>query len=220
MFNNQQNSGGWRFGDRPTSVEALYQQPSGISNDFLKQVAALAQNPATQGLLDQSVMATPLSSILDATGSDGWGGGSSQSRGGSQSGATGIGTGKMSDTIAAEAMQAAMSGAKTGSIGGLLGTALGAMNGYSSTKADMTSNALSQVNAHTDPIQALNAMQGWTGMGAYGSSMAANGAPTAEQAQAIADSFAASMAADGYGGFDSSSGVGGLDAGGSPDGYW
>lgn len=66
---NQPFSGGWRFGDRPTSVEALYQNPQAISNDFLKKVAAL-QDPAKQGLLDQATTATPLSGLLDAPGSD------------------------------------------------------------------------------------------------------------------------------------------------------
>lgn len=65
-------SGGWRFGGRPTSVEALY-QPQQVNNDFLKKVAALAQDPAKQGLLDQAVTATPLQGLLDAPGSAGWG---------------------------------------------------------------------------------------------------------------------------------------------------
>ena len=60
---NQPFSGGWRFGDRPTSVEALYQNPQAISNDFLKKVAALGQDPAKQGLLDQATTATPLTGL-------------------------------------------------------------------------------------------------------------------------------------------------------------
>lgn len=69
---NYQNAGGWRFGDRPTSVDALY-SPQQVNNDFLKKVAALGKDPAKQGLLDQATTATPLTGLLEAPGSAGWG---------------------------------------------------------------------------------------------------------------------------------------------------
>ena len=89
---NQPFSGGWRFGDRPTSVEALYQNPQAISNDFLKKVAALGQDPAKQGLLDQATTATPLTGLLEAPGSSGGGGRDVEQSAGAPSNSTGYNT--------------------------------------------------------------------------------------------------------------------------------
>jgi len=158
---NQPYSGGWRFGDRPTSVEALYRGNSGISPDFLKQVAALAQDPSKQGLLDQAVTASPLQGLIDAPGSNGWGGDGQHGNGGKTSGATGIGTGSMSDARDSAALAAAGRGLMTGGGPGLLGMVNAARAGMN-TVNDTNRDVLGAVNSFSDPIASLNAIQGWT----------------------------------------------------------
>ena len=156
---NQPFSGGWRFGDRPTSVEALYQNPQAISNDFLKKVAALGQDPAKQGLLDQATTATPLTGLLEAPGVVG--GDGQQGAGGKTSGATGIGVGNMSNARDSAALSAAGMGMMKAGGPGLLGLVNGARAGLN-TVSDTNRDVLGAVNSFSDPIAALNAIQGWT----------------------------------------------------------
>lgn len=154
----QPYAGGWRFGDRPTSVEALYQAQT-PDNDFLKRVAALAQgqDPAkTQGLLDQQLEAQPLDGLLSGNS-----GGDTQQSGGRTSGATGIGIGSMSDARDAAALSAAGNGMMKAGGPGLLGIANAARAGMG-TVNDTNSAVLGAVNSMNDPIAALNAIQGWT----------------------------------------------------------
>jgi hypothetical protein len=157
---NQPYAGGWRFGDRPTSVEALYQaqQPN---NDFLKKVAALAQDPEKKGLLDQALTAEPITGLLESPGSSGWGADGQQNGGGMTSGSTGIGTGSMSDARDSAALAAAGSGLMKGGGPGLLGIVNAARAGMK-TVNDTNGDVLGAVNSTTDPIAALNAIQGWT----------------------------------------------------------
>ena len=156
---NQPFSGGWRFGDRPTSVEALYQNPQAISNDFLKKVAALGQDPAKQGLLDQATTATPLTGLLESPGVVG--GDGQQGAGGKTSGATGIGVGNMSNARDSAALSAAGMGMMKAGGPGLLGLVNGARAGLN-TVSDTNRDVLGAVNSFSDPIAALNAIQGWT----------------------------------------------------------
>lgn len=155
---NQPYSGGWRFGDRPTSVQALYQAQT-PDNEFLKRVAALAQgqDPAkTQGLLDQQLQAQPLSGLIDAPGSQ-----DGNQQGGTVSGATGIGVGNMSNARDSAALSAAGMGMmKAGGPGllGLVNAARAGMNTVNQTNGDV----LGAVNSTSDPIASLNAIQGWT----------------------------------------------------------
>ena len=204
-------SGGWRFGGRPTSVEALY-QPQQVNNDFLKKVAALAQDPAKQGLLDQALTATPLQGLLDAPGSAGWGndqgrdGGtnSGQSRGASVMSEGGNPMTEVSAGGYAPNFGNAAKGFAALGVPGLLGGLIGGQN-------------LAPVYDLVMP-----GMNGYMGND-YGMSSTLSGPPDAASAQMIADQFAkdfAAYASGGSGGFDASPGVGGLGVGGSPDGYW
>ena len=210
---NQPFSGGWRFGDRPTSVEALYQNPQAISNDFLKKVAALGQDPAKQGLLDQATTATPLTGLLEAPGSD-RGREVDQSAGGSRQGGPAQGMSTLSEAgnpmtqvsgagYAPNMANAAKGFAALGPLG-LLGGLLGGQK---------------QAPVYDLIMPGMNGYYG----NDYGTSSTLNGAPNAQQAQAIADSFAAQMARDGYGGYgasagDSFGGAGGFGAGDYGDG--
>jgi len=141
MMNNPY-SGGWRFGDRPTSVEALYQGNSGISPDFLKQVAALAQDPSKQGLLDQAVTAKPLQGLIDAPGSTGWGGDSQQ--GPSQSASDRSGYNTNSAPVSGGLLSAALTPLGLGAIGPLAANAINSMtrNGFDPTKGAITDPSL------------------------------------------------------------------------------
>ena len=155
---NQPYAGGWRFGDRPSSVQALYQAQT-PDNDFLKKVAAMAQgqDPAkTQGLLDQQLEAQPLTGLLDAPGSQ-----DGDQSGGTVSGATGIGVGNMSNARDSAALSAAGMGMMKAGGPGLLGLVNGARAGLN-TVSDTNRDVLGAVNSMTDPIAALNAIQGWT----------------------------------------------------------
>lgn len=209
---NNPYSGGWRFGDRPTSVEALYQGNSGISPDFLKQVAALAQDPSKQGLLDQAVTATPLQGLIDAPGSTGWGREVDQT-GGLQAGggySTSPGGNQMKEVSPAGMSMSLNPNAKSAAgfmSGGLLGALMGSVQ-------------MQKLAPVYDLL--VPGMNGYMG-GDYGTSSTLNGAPNEAQAKAIADSFAAQMAADGYGGYgasagDSFGGMGGFGAGDYGDG--
>ena len=154
----QPYAGGWRFGDRPTSVQALYQAQT-PDNDFLKKVAAMAQgqDPSkTQGLLDQQLQAQPLTGLLESPGSQ-----DGDQSGGRTSGATGIGIGNMSNARDSAALSAAGMGMMKAGGPGLLGLVNGARAGLN-TVSDTNRDVLGAVNSFSDPIAALNAIQGWT----------------------------------------------------------
>jgi hypothetical protein len=210
---NQPFSGGWRFGDRPTSVEALYQNPQAISNDFLKKVAALGQDPAKQGLLDQATTATPLTGLLEAP-------------------AVIVGA-RLTNRLAALGRADPAQGMSTLSEAGNPMTQVSGA-GYAPNMANAAKGF-----AALGPLGLLGGLLGgqkqapvydliMPGMNGYygndyGTSSTLNGAPNAQQAQAIADSFAAQMARDGYGGYgasagDSFGGMGGFGAGDYGDG--
>ena len=151
-------AGGWRFGERPTSVQALYQAQT-PDNDFLKKVAAMAQgqDPSkTQGLLDQQLQAQPLTGLLESPGSQ-----DGDQSGGKTSGATGIGVGNMSNARDSAALSAAGMGMMKAGGPGLLGLVNGARAGLN-TVSDTNRDVLGAVNSFSDPIAALNAIQGWT----------------------------------------------------------
>jgi hypothetical protein len=247
MFNNQ-FSGGWRFGDRPTSVEALYQNPQGPNNDFLKKVAALSQDPSKQGLLDQALTADPLQSMIDAPGANGWGNdrdqmGGQSSNGSQARGATSLSDGGNAQTLASGAGFAPNFGAGAkgfatgGPIGGLLAAvmsgnktapvydlAMPGMNGYYGNDYGTSMSLQGAPNAQQAQTMADSFARDFAGYsGGYGTSSSLNGAPNASQAQSIADSFAAQMAMDGFGGYgasagDSFGGYGGFGAGDYGDG--
>lgn len=203
-------SGGWRFGSRPTSVEALY-QPKPIDNDFLRRVAALGQDPDKKGLLEQALTATPLQGLLDAPGAGGYGDMDQRAGGQQSSGPTVMSeAGNPMQQVSAAGFAPNFGNmAKGFATGGLLGAGIGALTGGQS---------LAPVYDMVMP-----GMNGFIGND-YGSSSALNGPPDAAAAQALADQLAQQLAAyasgGGGGGFSASPGVGGLDAGGSPDGYW
>lgn len=83
---NNPNSGGWRFGN--TSNDALAPiSNSGIDPEFLKRVAnfgLLADDK--KGALDKALEAKPLTGLLEAPGSSGWGGDYGNQQGGQQQG--------------------------------------------------------------------------------------------------------------------------------------
>ena len=220
-------SGAWRYpySGRPTSVDALY-KPMGIDPEFLKKVAGSREEP--KGLLDQSLQAQPLTGLLE-TGGGGDANGETQ---GTTSGTTGIGLGTMSDARDSAAMQAGLMGLAKGGFG-LLGVGKGLLD--ANNVIDQTnSTVLGHANSLSDPIAALNAMQGWTdidqgymnsvlsggllGMG-YGASPTAVGPPdqaqAQAQAQALADALssygAAAAPGDAFGGLDSFGGFGSSD---------
>ena len=148
-------SGGWRYpySGRPTSVDALY-KPMGIDPEFLKKVAGSREEP--KGLLDQSLQAQPLTGLLE-TGGGGDANGETQ---GTTSGTTGIGLGTMSDARNSAAMQAGLMGLAKGGFG-LLGVGKGLLD--ANNVMDTTNaSVLGHANSLSDPIAALNAMQGWT----------------------------------------------------------
>ena len=138
---NQPFSGGWRFGDRPTSVEALYQNPQAISNDFLKKVAALGQDPAKQGLLDQATTATPLTGLLEAPGSSGGGGRDVEQSAGAPSNSTGYNT---NAPAMSPAITAALSATGMGFMSPLAKMAYDAVarNGFNATPGAITDPSL------------------------------------------------------------------------------
>ena len=138
---NQPFSGGWRFGDRPTSVEALYQNPQAISNDFLKKVAALGQDPAKQGLLDQATTATPLTGLLEAPGSSGGGGRDVEQSAGAPSNSTGYNT---NAPAMSPAITAALSATGMGLMSPLAKMAYDAVarNGFNATPGAITDPSL------------------------------------------------------------------------------
>jgi len=198
---NQPFSGGWRFGDRPTSVEALYQNPQAISNDFLKKVAALGQDPAKQGLLDQATTATPLTGLLEAPGSSGGGGRDVEQSAGAPSNSTGYNT---NAPAMSPAITAALSATGMGFMSPLAKMAYDAVarNGFNATPG-----------AITDPSLAF-------GSEAWGTAVNANAA-----ARAARQAGAGLLGGPDYGGFandfggssagaDSGVGAGGTNNGG------
>lgn len=208
MFN-QPFAGGWRFGDRPTSVQALY-QPSVIDNDFLKRVATLSQaQQQPQGLLDQALAGKPLDQgLLD-------GGNDRDQRQDSQFGGYGGGPTVMSDAgnpmtqVSAGGFMPNMANAAKGfaamGLPGLLGGLIG-------------SKALAPV--YDLQIPGFNGLLGNN----YGISSSLNGPMTAQTAQNLADQFAQSMmgyqtGGDGFGSAGASfGGAGSFGAGDYGDG--
>lgn len=178
---NQPFAGGWRFGDRPTSVEALY-QPQAISNDFLKQVAAMSQDPQKKGLLDQALQAAPLTGLLESPGSNGWGNDQQQQAGGMSSTANG-------PTVMSEAgnpMTEVSSGGYMPNIGNALkGMSLASLPGLLGGLVDM------QKAAPVYDMQ-VSGMNGFMNTD-YGSSPTAMGAPTQAQSQALSDELALAL---------------------------
>jgi hypothetical protein len=229
-------SGGWRFGDRPTSVEALY-QPKPIDNDFLRKVAAL-QNPEKQGLLDQAVTATPLTGLLEAPGSSGWGNDRDQRAEGPTGPASGpsvmseAGNPMTQVSGAGYAPNMANAGKGFAALGplGLLGGLLGGqrlapvydliapgMNGMMGNDYGMSSTLSGPPDAQQAQAVADSFARDFAGY------QPMNGPPNEQQARALADSFAAQMAMSGYGGYggsagDSFGGYGGFGAGDYGDG--
>ena len=200
---NQPFSGGWRFGDRPTSVEALYQNPQAISNDFLKKVAALGQDPAKQGLLDQATTATPLTGLLEAPGSSGGGGRDVEQSAGAPSNSTGYNT---NAPAMSPAITAALSATGMGFMSPLAKMAYDAVarNGFNATPG-----------AITDPSLAF-------GSEAWGAAVNANAAARAARQAGVGDGL---LGGPDYGGFandfggssagaDSGVGAGGTNNGG------
>lgn len=200
---NQPFSGGWRFGDRPTSVEALYQNPQAISNDFLKKVAALGQDPAKQGLLDQATTATPLTGLLEAPGSSGGGGRDVEQSAGAPSNSTGYNT---NAPAMSPAITAALSATGMGFMSPLAKMAYDAVarNGFNATPG-----------AITDPSLAF-------GSEAWGTAVNANAAARAARQAGVGDGL---LGGPDYGGFandfggssagaDSGVGAGGTNNGG------
>mgnify|MGYP003526831338 CR=1 FL=1 len=198
---NQPFSGGWRFGDRPTSVEALYQNPQAISNDFLKKVAALGQDPAKQGLLDQATTATPLTGLLEAPGSDR--GRDVEQSAGAPSNSTGYNT---NAPAMSPAITAALSATGMGFMSPLAKMAYDAVarNGFNATPG-----------AITDPSLAF-------GSEAWGAAVNANAAARAARQAGVGDGL---LGGPDYGGFandfggssagaDSGVGAGGTNNGG------
>ena len=199
---NQPFSGGWRFGDRPTSVEALYQNPQAISNDFLKKVAAL-QDPAKQGLLDQATTATPLTGLLEAPGSSGGGGRDVEQSAGAPSNSTGYNT---NAPAMSPAVTAALSATGMGFMSPLAKMAYDAVarNGFNATPGSIT-----------DPSLAF-------GSEAWGAAVNANAAARAARQAGVGDGL---LGGPDYGGFandfggssagaDSGVGAGGTNNGG------
>lgn len=200
---NQPFSGGWRFGDRPTSVEALYQNPQAISNDFLKKVAALGQDPAKQGLLDQATTATPLTGLLEAPGSSGGGGRDVEQSAGAPSNSTGYNT---NAPAMSPAITAALSATGMGFMSPLAKMAYDAVarNGFNATPG-----------AITDPSLTF-------GSSAWGDAVNANAAARAARQAGAGDGL---LGGPDYGGFandfggssagaDSGVGAGGTNNGG------
>ena len=197
---NQPFSGGWRFGDRPTSVEALYQNPQAISNDFLKKVAALGQDPAKQGLLDQATTATPLTGLLEAPGSDR--GRDVEQSAGAPSNSTGY-------NVNGPAMSPAMTAAAGTVLGPLAPLAKMAYDAFARNGFNATPGAI------TDPSLAF-------GSEAWGTAVNANAAARAARQAGAGDGL---LGGPDYGGFandfggssagaDSGVGAGGTNNGG------
>lgn len=227
---NYANAGGWRFGNRPTSVEALY-QPKPIDNDFLRKVAAL-QDPAKQGLLDQALTDKPLQGLLEAPGSDGMG---DQSRGGTQAQSEGgyvVGPdGNTYKETSPAGMKVAFSPQNmkfSPSVLQTLASAFSMKNAPQSLDLAYYGNLAPWGNAAAaaagggligdlsfggSPDYGLSP----SGMGGYGPSLG-NAAGLGLDPNNIGIGYG--LDAFGLGGGSSLGGIGGLGAGGSPDGYW
>lgn len=195
-------SGGWRFPyERQTSVDQLY-KPLGIDSEFLKRVAGIEPK---KGLLDQAVEAKPITGLLESPGAEGRDIGPLGAPG--QTTATESPGGNPAVQTSPGGLSLGYDG-KKGGIGLATGGLLGLLGGVTVTpQAPVLDLALPGLNGYGIADQG------------YGASPNAMGAPTASQAQALADALAASLSAydsggllgnpgDGYGGF------GGMDTSG------
>ena len=131
------------WSDEPESAIQASPAPSSSSSSFIADLFGVGEASPSTGQATPAAPAAPTSSEGgEAEGSS------------SNTGLT-IGIGNATDTIKQDAIIAALWGLVTGGIPG-------AIQGGSKSYVQDTLAVLNEVNKTDDPIQALNALQGWT----------------------------------------------------------
>lgn len=199
-------AGGWRFGNRPTSVEALY-TPQQVSNDFLKKVAGLGGLLGEQAkpALAKALEDKPLTGLLETGGDFNQMAGGNNPFGGNM---TTTEAGNPAREVSPAGVSASLNPSAKSAAAFATGGPLAAL---------MASLQLQKIAPVVDLV--VPGMNGFN-RGDYGMSATEVGPPNAAQAKTIADLFArdfADYAVGDHGGFGGQVGFGGVDGAGSAD---